>query len=72
MSTLEAIVESLKTLPPPKLEEAASYIRGLHESTRTEQLELLNRTAGAWSGGAGEAIQKAIEDGCERVDPRDW
>jgi hypothetical protein len=72
MSTVEMIVEDLKTLPPPKLEEAASYIHRLRETTRAERLAALERTAGVWSGPEGAAIEKAIEEGCERIDPRDW
>jgi hypothetical protein len=72
MSTLEMIVEELKALPAPRLEEAASYIHRLHESTREEHAAILRETAGAWSGPDGEAIEKAIEEGCERIDPRDW
>jgi hypothetical protein len=72
MSTLEAIVEDLRTLSPPKLEEAAALIHGLRETTKAERLAALERTAGVWSGPEGEAIEKAIEDGCERIDPRDW
>lgn len=72
MSTLEMIVAELRTLPPPKLAEAATLIHRLKETARAERLAALERSAGAWSGPEGEAIEKAIEDGCERVDPRDW
>jgi len=72
MSTLEMIVAELKALPPPKLDDAADYIHRLHETTREEQLAILNETAGAWSGPDGETIERAIEEGCERIDPRDW
>lgn len=72
MSTLETIVEDLKRLPPPKLEEAAALIHGLSEKTRDEQLKILRETAGVWSGPDGEAIEKAIEEHCGRIDPRDW
>jgi hypothetical protein len=72
MSTLEIIVEELKALPPPKLEEAATFIHRLRETSRAEQLAILRETSGAWSGTDGEAIEKAIEEGCERIDPRDW
>jgi hypothetical protein len=72
MSTLELIVEELKTLTPPKLEEAAGYIHRLKEATHAERLAALERSAGLWSGPEGEAIEKAIEEGCERIDPRDW
>ncbi|MCX6953521.1 MAG: hypothetical protein NTV51_15330 [Verrucomicrobia bacterium] len=67
MTTLESIVEELRTLPPPKLEEAASYIRSLREATRDERLAALDRTAGVWSGPEGEVIEQSIKDGCERV-----
>lgn len=72
MSTLETIVEELRTLPPPKLEEVARYIRRLRETTHAERLAALERTAGVWSSPAGAAIDKAIEEGCERIDPPDW
>lgn len=72
MSTLEMIVAELKTLPPSKLEEAAGFIHRLHETTRDEQLAILKETAGAWSGPDGETIERAIEEGCERIDLRDW
>ncbi|HMD61960.1 MAG TPA: hypothetical protein VKG78_11035 [Opitutaceae bacterium] len=72
MSTLEAIVEDLRKLSSPKLEEAAALIHGLRETTKAERLAALERTAGVWSGPEGEAIEKAIEEGCERIDPRDW
>jgi hypothetical protein len=72
MSTMESIVEELKTLPPTKLEEAATYIHRLMETNRAERLTILRETSGAWSGPDGEVIERAIEEGCERVDPRDW
>ena len=72
MSTLEMIVEELKTLPPPKLEEAATLIHRLREDALGERLAALARTAGVWSGAKGAAMEAAIEAGCERVDPRDW
>ena len=72
MSTLESIVEELRTLPAPRLEEAASFIHRLRVATQAERLAALERTAGVWSGPDGAAIEKAIEEGCERIDPRDW
>jgi len=72
MSTLEAIVEELRTLPAPKLEEAAALIHRLKEAGRVEHLAILRETAGAWSGPEGEAIEKAIDEGCEKFDARDW
>jgi hypothetical protein len=67
MSTLELIVSELKTLPPPKLEEAAVLIHRLTESSHADRAEALRRTAGVWSGARGEAIEKTIEEGCERI-----
>ena len=71
MTTLEMIVDELKTLPPVKLEEAAALIHGLRETSRAEQLAILRETSGAWRGPDGEAIERAIKEGCERIDPRD-
>jgi len=72
MSTLELIVSDLKTLPPPKLEEAAALIHNLKESSHAERTDALRRTAGVWSGPRGAAIEKAIEEGCEKIDERGW
>lgn len=72
MSTLEIIVEDLKTLPPPKLEEAAAFVHRLREVSRVERMAILRETGGAWSGPDGEIIEKAIDEECERIDSRDW
>lgn len=72
MSTLEAIIEELRTLPAPKLAEATSYVHRLRETSREEHLAILQETAGAWSGPDGKAIGKAIEKGCAKIDARGW
>lgn len=66
------IVEDLKSLPPPKLAEAAALIHRLKENTLGERLAALERSAGVWAGPEGEAIERAIKEGCEKIDPRDW
>lgn len=72
MSTLETIVADLKTLPPPKLEEAAMLIHGLREGARAERREALRRSASLLSAADGAELEKIIAENCERVDPRDW
>jgi hypothetical protein len=72
MSTLELIVSELKTLPPPKLEEAAVFVHRLTEANHSDRAGALRRTAGVWSGASGAAMEKAIEEGCERIDSRGW
>jgi hypothetical protein len=72
MSTLEMIVEELKTLPPPKLEEAAALIHGLREVSRAERLAALERSAGMLSDEEGASLERVIEEGCEKIDARDW
>ncbi len=72
MSTLEIIVEDLKTLPPPKLEEAAGLIHGLREVARAERLAALERSAGILSDEEGAALERVIEEGCGKIDARDW
>lgn len=72
MSTLEMIVEELRTLPPPKLEEAAALIHGLRERTRAERLAALEKSAGILTDEEGAELERVIEEGCERIDPRAW
>ena len=72
MSTLDMIVEELKTLPPPKLEEAAALIHGLREGARSDRREALRRSATILSEADGAELERIIEENCERVDPREW
>ena len=69
---METIVEELKALPPPKLEEAAALIHGLRAKTRAERLVALRRSASILSEADGVELERIIEENCERVDPRDW
>ncbi len=66
------IVVELKTLPPPKLEEAAALIHGLRVSARAERLEALRRSASILSEADGAELERIIEENCERIDPREW
>ena len=72
MSTLETIVEELRTLPPPKLAEAAGFIHHLKETSRAERLAALERSAGILSAEDGAELERIIEEGCEKIDARDW
>ncbi len=45
VSTLELIVEDLKTLPTPKLAEVAAYVHRLREVNREERLTAIGRSA---------------------------
>jgi len=72
MSTLEMIVAELKTLPPPKLAEAATLIHGLRESARAERLAALERSAGILTDEEGAELERVIEEGCKKIDARDW
>ena len=53
MSTLEIIVEELKTLQPPKLYEAAALIHGLRVKARADRLAALEGRAGILSNEEG-------------------
>lgn len=72
MSILEVIVEELKTLSPTKLEEAAALIHGLREKSHSERLAALRRSASILSAADGAELERAIEEGCEKIDARDW
>ena len=72
MSTLESIVEDLRALPPPRLEEAAALIQHLRDKTRGERLAALERSAGMLSDEEGAELERVITEGCEKIDARDW
>ena len=72
MSTLEIIVEDLKSLPTPKLEEAAAYIHRLRETSRADRLAILRETSGIINPEDADAIEKTINENCEKIDARDW
>lgn len=72
MSHLETIVEDLRSLPPGKLELAADYIQRLRRISQEEKQAVLKRTSGSLSREEADELDKAIEEGCERVDERDW
>lgn len=67
VTRLEAIVEDLKSLPPDRLEMAASYIRGLKPISEEVRQAVLARTFGSLSPEDAETMEKAIEEGCERI-----
>ena len=71
MSSIDAIVEELKMLPPERLEQAAAYVHGLREASQAERLEALRSTAGALTAAEADDWAKAIED-CERTDESGW
>jgi hypothetical protein len=72
MSTLELIVEDLRKLPPPKLAEAAGFVHRLTEVTRAERLAALERSAGILTDAEGAELERVINEGCEKIDARDW
>jgi hypothetical protein len=64
MSSIDAIVQELKILPPERLEEAAAYIHRLRQASQAERIEALRSTAGAITPAEADDWAKAIED-CE-------
>jgi len=72
VSRLEVIVADLRSLPPAKLELAADYIDRLKRISQEERQAVLARTSGSLSREEADQMEKAIEEGCERIDERDW
>jgi len=72
MSSLETIVEKLRHLSPDKLALAANYVDGLREVTLDERMAALNATGGSLTAEEADELEKAIEEGCERIDPEAW
>ena len=72
MNALETVIEELKALPPEGLDRAAEYVRQLRENAAVERRGVLAVTAGCLSGEVGASLAEAIDEGCERIDGREW
>jgi hypothetical protein len=72
VSSLEAIVEDLKSLPPEKLEAAADFIRQLKPISPEERQAVLDRTFGCLSKEEADELQRVVEEGCELVNEHGW
>jgi hypothetical protein len=72
MSTLEATVAELKSLPPAKLKIAAAYIHKLKIADRPEAARALDRAFGCLTAAEADELAAAIEANCERVDASQW
>ena len=72
MSSLEAIVEELKTLPPSQFARAADFIHRLKTVTQAERQAILERTFGSLTEEEATEMERVIEQGCEQIDERDW
>jgi hypothetical protein len=72
VSKLEAIFEDLKGLPPDRLDRAADYINKLKTISPAERVAIIDRTSGSLTKEEGDDLARTIEEGCERIDERDW
>jgi hypothetical protein len=72
VSPLENIVEDLKTLPPGRLEVAADLVHRLSRISEEERQAILAQTFGSLSAEDADAMEKAIEEGCEQVNEHGW
>ncbi|MDA1272556.1 MAG: hypothetical protein O2960_00685 [Verrucomicrobia bacterium] len=72
MSTLEATVEELKSLPPSKLAEAAGYIHRLASSDGNGSRTALERAFGCLTPSEAGEMERAIATNCERIDAGQW
>lgn len=72
MSTLEATVEELKSLPPAKLAAAADYIHKLKVAGNHAGKLALERAFGCLTPSEAEDMERAIASHCERVDAGQW
>lgn len=66
------ILEELKSLTPEQQRRVLDLARSLSARPRGVSGKELLRFAGIFSPEEGEAIERAIEEGCERIDPDDW
>lgn len=72
MSPLDNIVEDLRSLPPDRLEMAASFIRRLKPLSQEAREAALARTFGCLSPEEADEMERIIEEGCEQINERAW
>lgn len=72
VSSLETIVEDLKTLPPARLEVVADFVHRLSRISEEERQAIFTRTAGALSPEEADKLERVIEEGCEKIDEDGW
>jgi hypothetical protein len=72
VSPLENIVEHLRSLPPARLEVAADFVHRLKRIGEEDRLAILAQTTGSLSPEGADAMEKAIEEGCEQVNEHGW
>lgn len=72
MTTLEVIVEELKSLPTARLEEAASYVHQLKRKARTSRSAILEKLGSLFTPEEVDQMEKTINVGCEQINERSW
>jgi len=72
VSPLDNIVEDLRSLPPDRLEMAASFIRRLKPVSHEAREAALTRTFRCLSPEEAGEMERVIEEGCEQIDERAW
>ena len=64
------ILELLKTLPPEKISEARDFIELL--SQRSIKKRDFSKLCGTLTNEDAEAMTKAVEEGCEKINYEEW
>lgn len=68
MSGLEEIVENLKTLPSPTLEQVAHYVEQLKTVESSKRKSILADCRGSLTDSEADEMASIIESGCENID----
>lgn len=69
---IENVVEELKSLPPERLEEVASYIHSVNEQSRRERRsKALKETFGVISESEAHEWEASVND-CRKIDHENW
>jgi hypothetical protein len=67
------IMEMLKTLPPEKVVEAWDFVEFLQQKNMKKKSHgSFTQFCGILSDEDANAMTKAIEEGCERIDYSEW
>ena len=69
MTAQESILADLNELPDAQLQEAAEYVHQLRLRAAAGRQAAFDATFGSMTASEADAFERAIENGCERIDP---
>jgi hypothetical protein len=69
MTSQEAIIADLETLPATALRKVADFVHQMREAAAIDRQAAFDASFGCMTPEEAEAFDRVIEEGCERIEP---